>query len=268
MLSRIFIDVFRRLERVGRHASASYTLLLGILACFTPLAHAGDNTPFHVPNELPPQMAADIAEDIRKKSGWLSVPWWDNRGQEIRRGDRGECWGNLSYALGHISLLDQAEYSGAASALALLPTAGALIGAPIKDMWYIYKLVPLAGASTMLLSLGGNLIPSSVHDYDASSTFSYAGLKQSKSMSSIQDSSGRPRQEKRTQSEDNMDPASHFAKKVQARARVRFGGVGYSKVWAAMGCQLALIVVNLLAMWYGQLGGVVMWWCTVRSSVF
>ena len=66
-----------------------------------------------------------------------------------------ECWGNSSYALGRISNLDAAEYSGAARALALLPTAGALIGAPAKDMWYICKLMSIAGIFTMLLGLGG-----------------------------------------------------------------------------------------------------------------
>ena len=39
----------------------------------------------------------------------------------------------------------QAEYSGAAGALSLLPTAGALIGPPAAEMWIVFKLVPIAG---------------------------------------------------------------------------------------------------------------------------
>ena len=86
---------------------------------------------------------------------------WRLRGLEIRSGEnRAQCFGNLSLALSEIGSLYQAGSSGASGGLTLLPTAGALIGAPAKELWVLFKLVPVAGFLSMLLSLGGNIVHS------------------------------------------------------------------------------------------------------------
>ena len=65
-----------------------------------------------------------------------------------------QCLANLTAALDLVGQLSNAEYDGASSALSLLPTAGALLGASIWEMRIVYKMVPLAGILTMILSLG------------------------------------------------------------------------------------------------------------------
>jgi hypothetical protein len=79
----------------------------------------------------------------------------------------------LSWVIEALGALSAAEYNGAAGALSLLPTAGALIGALTKELWVVYKLMPLAGVLTMFLSLGGTITPSQAGDYDPKASFSY-----------------------------------------------------------------------------------------------
>ncbi len=66
--------------------------------------------------------------------------------------------------------------SGANTLLSLIPTAGVLIGAPAKELWVLYKLCPLAGFLAMLLSLGGNIVPADIKEYENVDAFSYQGM--------------------------------------------------------------------------------------------
>ncbi|KAH0556910.1 hypothetical protein GP486_005299 [Trichoglossum hirsutum] len=92
---------------------------------------------------------------------------WKQRVSAIRSGhDRAHCLGNLSLALSEVGPLGSAGAGSAAGALTLLPTAGALIGAPAKEIWVLYKLMPIAGVLSMLLSLGGNIVPTQSSDYE------------------------------------------------------------------------------------------------------
>ena len=63
-----------------------------------------------------------------------------------------ECLDNGSWALQNSSQLDAADHSVASGAFTLLPTAGALIGAPTRKMWIVYKLIPVADILRMFLS--------------------------------------------------------------------------------------------------------------------
>ena len=59
----------------------------------------------------------------------------------------------------------------------MLPTAGALIGTPVTELWVLYKLMPLAGIVSMVLSLGGNLVPTDINDYErVAADFNYSGM--------------------------------------------------------------------------------------------
>ena len=61
----------------------------------------------------------------------------------------------------------------------------------------------------------------------------------------------------------DTSPAQRFAARVYERARKDTGG-GYSwKVWSAIAGQIGLVVVMLLTLFYGQIGGVIVWACTV-----
>ena len=69
------------------------------------------------------------------------------------------CVGNLSVALRQVGAAYEASSNGSTALLTLLPTAGALIGAPTKELWVLWNLVPIAGIFSIALSLGGNIVP-------------------------------------------------------------------------------------------------------------
>lgn len=106
----------------------------------------------------------------------LDYASWRARAEQIRSsGNEAFCIGNLSIALNGVGAAYQAGSSGATTLLTLLPTAGALIGTPAKELWVLYKLVPLAGVLSMMLSLGGNIVPTQVNEYERVDSFSYQG---------------------------------------------------------------------------------------------
>ncbi|KAJ8108579.1 hypothetical protein ONZ43_g6382 [Nemania bipapillata] len=118
----------------------------------------------------------DQARSVDEESGWFYINNWIDRGVKIRSGNSlYSCLANLTVALGQVGDLNNAEYNGAAGAMSLLPTAGALLGAPTREMWIVYKLVPIAGILSMFLSLGGSITPSNVGDYE-DEPFSFGGF--------------------------------------------------------------------------------------------
>ena len=212
------------------------------------------------------------------------------------------CLGNLSLALHELGTLNSAEYAGAAGALSLLPTAGALIGSPTKELWVVYKLMPLAGVLSMFLSLGGTMVPTQAGAYDPKVSFTYGGmmattdaLVEKKRQQEYDDArldamlSRRRQREKQPLSidattvdrpqrdredsivstidqshrqEEEIKPAELFAKRVERRAQDDGGGM-YRNVWIGVGIQAMLIAVILIALWFGQIGGIITWWCDV-----
>ena len=229
---------------------------------------APPNTVLFTPHAIIPTSTAvpedpTVQEDINKESGWFYLSAWDQRGQLIRSG-RGPnateyCLGNLSLALRELGALNAAEYSGASAALSLLPTAGALIGSPAKELWVVYKLMPLSGVLSMFLSLGGTLVPENAGAYDPQASFTYGGLMATDSSSPIQrdHTSSEPKEHT-----GNKNGAEAFAEKVRQRSEEE-GGSNYNRVWFGVGIQCILVVVILIALWYGQMGGVITWWCNV-----
>ena len=92
---------------------------------------------------------------------------WLYRGLCVRRvqGDA-QCFAVLQDVLLNLNQLRQAEYMGAASALALLPTIGALMGAPAPEIWRLFTLYPMGGILAIFLSFGGAIMPVDVEDYE------------------------------------------------------------------------------------------------------
>ena len=230
---------------------------------------APPNTAYFTPTMVPPNSTwipdrPSVQEDINQQLGWFYMNAWDKRGRLIRAGSgplvKEFCLGNLSIALQELGALRQAEYSGASGALSLLPTAGALIGSPTKELWVVYKLVPLAGFLSMCLSLGGTMVPTQAGAYDPKKSFTYDGLI------ATPDSVKRARQEIDEHKMDNMDPSVSMARRVQDRADDVRGG-SYGTVWIGIMIQVFLIVVIMIALYYGQVGGVIVWWCDVSSNI-
>ena len=73
---------------------------------------------------------------------------WNQRADGIRHGfNPSQCFENLNNVLMKLLPVQIASTQASSGALTLLPTAGALIGAPSKELWVVYKLMPVAGVN-------------------------------------------------------------------------------------------------------------------------
>jgi hypothetical protein len=203
---------------------------------------------------------SQTSEDVASITQLLDFQAWVHRGSLIRHGnDRLQCAGNLSIAIGQVGPLYAAETSGASGVLSLLPTAGVLIGAPAKELWALYKLMPLAGVLSMLLSLGGNIIPASSADYEVKpNSFAYDGMIATTQLV-----------EKGNPYDRGEDPAGlaaeSFANKVERRAQEQRGSTKRLTITFGICLQLFWLGVLLIACWFTQSGGIITWWCQVSS---
>lgn len=258
-----------------RHVGKSAEGLLVFAWCLIPIASAQGpvynkappNTVIFTPTAVAPTStwvpdSGTIRDDINHESGWFFMNAWINRGKLIRQGggpnSTDYCLGNLSLALHQLGTLNAAEYSGAAGALSLLPTAGALIGSPTKELWVVYKLMPLAGVLSMFLSLGGTMVPTQAGAYDPQVSFTYGGMIATTDTIAER----RHQQELEATLTMTLPPAEIFANRVQRRAEDDRGGQ-YRNVWIGVGIQAVLIAAILIALWFGQMGAVITWWCDV-----
>lgn len=113
--------------------------------------------------------------------------------------------------------------------------------------------MPFAGFFSRLLSLVSTLMPTQAGDYDQKSP-QLSGLvapnreEYNRAMLEGQ----RP-----VDIEDKTPPAEKYARRIKEQSRNTSGGGRYGRVWAAMVLQSALVVVILIALYYGQAGGVV-----------
>lgn len=206
---------------------------------------------------------------VDQEAGSHHLDNWVNRGMTIRSGGSVyQCLANLTAALDLVGELNAAEYNGAAGALSLLPTAGALLGAPTREMWIVYKLVPLAGLLSMFLSLGGSITPSNVGEYDPAEPFSYGGFMPTTGVTANRVGTfsnsvrSKMRQDSRVESQDGP-AAERFAQDVLQRAEDDSGGGVALGLFLAMALQFILVVCLLMPMWYAQQGAIVTWWCQV-----
>lgn len=224
---------------------------------------AANTKPFEPVHTLTPEQA----ESVDQEGGSLDFHNWVDRGMTIRQGDSVyQCLANLTVALELVGQLNAAEYNGAAGALSLLPTAGALLGAPTREMWIVYKLVPLAGVFSMFLSLGGSITPSNVGEYDPAEPFSYGGFMPTTSVKAVRrkpDSASDHFSDARETEAQQRSDAEIFADEVEERALHDGGGGVRFGVFFAMVLQFVLIVLLLVPLWYAQRGAVVTWWCRV-----
>ncbi len=216
-------------------------------------------------NTTPPD-ADSIREQKSQGNGLsFSVTQWDERGTTIRAGGTIEfCLGNLSMAIEQLARVSAAEYNGAAGALSLLPTAGALIGAPTKELWVVTKLMPMAGIFSMLLSLGGSMVPSAASEYNPSDTYTYEGMMSTAAVinkhvniTELEVQAGLAAGEPRNALRDEI------LYRVRSFSE---GGGSYLNVWIGLGFQMVFIAALLVTLWYAQLGAVIPWWCLVSIS--
>jgi len=238
-------------KSVATRATTAAALILSLN--FLPLARAEEESRYVF--RARPSNDSGVAFDVQSKLKPFNFSAWRQRGLAIRSAsNRAQCYGNLSLALSEVGSLYQAGSSGASGALTLLPTAGALIGAPAQELWILYKLIPIAGVLSMLLSLGGSIVPQHLTDYE-DTAFTYEGM-----VSTREDKTEAfPHVETRNMS------AEEFAKAVEKRVH---NTIGSGKKFAAavgMGFQLLWISAILIACHITQSGGIVAWWCKVSQ---
>ncbi|KAI1734267.1 hypothetical protein F4680DRAFT_471267 [Xylaria scruposa] len=204
------------------------------------------------------------ATSVNQEGGDFDFYNWINRGMTIRGGDSVySCLANLTAALELVGQLNQAEYNGAAGALSLLPTAGALLGAPTREMWILYKLVPISGIFSMFLSLGGSITPSNVGDYDPNKPFSFGGFVPTIPVETSRQPSRTTNHSDARYNNIDASDEENFAREIKQRAEDDGGGSIFLRVWLAMGVQVVLVIALLIPMYYAQRGAVVTWWCRV-----
>lgn len=246
-------DTFGRIQRVSRSTPARIWYSLSLI----PSVLAQESSPTQSTN-----CSADGNDVLPMSELVFHFSAWQKKAEKIRKGtDRVQCLQNLSAALGSVCPLREAENAGSAGALTLLPTAGALIGTPTKELWVVYKLMPLAGVLSMLLSLGGTMIPSQASEYEIkASGFSYGGL-----MATTKE------EEKEDLPESKLDERTEpekFAIKVEQRSKDPRGGRKYIRVWYGIFIQIGWVSLLVFACWFASSGSVIPWWCTVSKPHF
>ena len=241
-------DTLHRSQIICRRIGSSRTWLLALIPRV-----AASSAATGLPNATEPT----VEDDVEFLVGMFSWRNWSATADAIRNGaNRRQCLTNLSLALATVGPLTQSETSGSSGALTLLPTAGALIGAPTKELWVVYKLMPIAGVLSMLLSLGGNIVPTEARDYElSSSTFSYGGM--------IATHTEEQEVEDMEEHHSSSSGAQAFAAKVEARSRDMRGGTRYIRVWYGIVMQCLWLGVLLSTCWFTQSGSIIVWWCKV-----
>ena len=160
---------------IQRTLQVSRRLILTTAMCFIPFASADDLDqpgPGPGPNatklyngSVPHLTTADTWRGNAQSAFYIGE--WIRRGVNIRYGGNDEeCYDSLIATLASILNIRAAEYNGSAGVLSLLPTIGALLGAPTNEIWRLWTVVPFGGVLTMLLSFGGAILPIKIEDYE------------------------------------------------------------------------------------------------------
>lgn len=214
----------------------------------------------------PSTNATVVADSTYFQPGNMQFAQWASRARKIRDSSSPiYCSGNLSLALGEVGAAYQASASGSTTLLTLLPTAGALIGAPAKELWVLYKLCPLAGFFSSVLALGGSIVPHQVSEYASLEDFSYSGMP---STNPIDGFMKRRPSGKTWSDQSDLDPhlvAEHFADQVHARAMDARGSAKTMKVALGIFGLMACILLICGACIILSAGSIVVWWCQVST---
>lgn len=155
--------------------------------------------------------------------------------------------------LGNLNELRKSEYAGAAGVLAILPTIGALLGAPINGMWTFLTILPFGGALAMALSFGGAIMPVQVEDYE------HDMKKRNIAIGSIVSF--------RTTNGDNVQRSlpkklEELEEKVGSRiSREKRLRPGRRLLFTGLFCMVLLFLASQAAMTILEQGGIIPYWC-------
>ncbi|KAI4246118.1 MAG: hypothetical protein L6R40_002070 [Gallowayella cf. fulva] len=192
----------------------------------------------------------------------FQITKWMSRGVCVRSHSNDlACYTTLEATLKNLNELRVGEYTGAASVLALLPTIGALLGAPTTEIWRLLTVVPFGGGLAMLLSFGGAILPVRVEDYgkDLSShkvSFPSKGAKGTK---------GAKTSNRQHIHDETYDELNAVVEKIKARMRQdQTQRLPKGHLLVGLLAMVVLFVGAQAAMTITEQGGVLPWWCTSR----
>lgn len=119
----------------------------------------------HAANLEPQNCSSEAVRYIGNPHRFVITSWL-NRGICVRSDNVADtCYKSFDLALKNLNSIHAAEHAGAASVLALIPTIGALLGAPTSEIWRLLTVVPFGSGLAMTLSFGGAILPVRVEDY-------------------------------------------------------------------------------------------------------
>jgi hypothetical protein len=233
---------FRKASRLGRQIVTS--IYLATFSSLMSLVRAEEELRCTTPSD----------RFIGNAQSKFAMTAWMNHGRCIRSQD-GTCYLALLKVLDNLVELRKAEYGGAAGVLALLPTIGALLGAPTNEVWTLLTILPFGGGLAMALSFGGAIMPVRVEDYEL------AMKKRNIAIGSIVSfRSEHSEKDKAATFEENL---GKLDAKVSARISYEENlrpGRGFITV-GLVGMFLLLIGAQS-AMAVVEQGGLIPWWCS------
>lgn len=217
--------------------------------CLTALitqAHAAD-----------PQTCTSLGDRYMNNTVKFSMISWVNRGICIRsKSDYEACYLAFDAALKQLDSLREGEYTGAASVLALLPTIGALLGAPTAEIWRLLTVVPFGGFLATTLSFGGAILPVRVEDYENDLNRHKVAIRRSVAF--------RPKGSRQSEvaQEEMYTGLDQVVEKILARMRHHESQqLAKGHLWVGLLGMVVLSVGAQAAMIVVEQGGIIPWWC-------
>lgn len=192
---------------------------------------------------------------------------WIRRGLCVRHGGNDpKCYSALNQLLNNeLNEVRKGEYAGAAGVMALLPTIGALLGAPTNEIWLLMTMVPFGGALAMFMSFGGAILPMNTKDYE------------SEFMKENIDNRAQPHAPNRTNSDTSffkgpngqpqwiIDRADKLMAKVDKALRPgKSKKINVLYMWFGLIGMLVLLLGAQAAMGIVEQGAILPWWCASR----
>jgi len=208
-----------------------------------------------------PQRCTSEADRYIGNPRWFSITSWVSRGICVRsQNNQGVCYESLDLTLKNFDSIRKAEYAGAASVLALLPTIGALLGAPTSEIWRLLTVVPFGGGLAMTLSFGGAILPVRVEDYENALNMHRVAIE-----GSVASGTKGPRRSEDAHNEMHTG-VDQVVEKILARMRQdESQRLAKGHLWVGLLGMIMLSVGAQAAMIVVEQGGIIPWWCVSRS---
>lgn len=185
----------------------------------------------------------------------FSITSWVHRGICVRSDNvEQDCYDALTHALQNLDLIRSGEYTGAASLLALLPTIGAILGAPPSEIWRLLPVVPFGGGLAMTLLFGAAILPVRVEDYQDDSNRRSVAFR------------GNGSRQSEDAQQEGSTVSDRLVERILARMRqAKSRELPKGHIWVGLLLMILLFVGAQAAMIVIEQGGVIPWWCVSRG---